>query len=91
MRLTMNCIEEGVNPYTSKGTTYSPLCLTLQDVSPDPMKELVEVRIREEADKLKYAGKLKGHTVTFNLRRVNKMGGIAIFDVDDLVVETVKK
>jgi hypothetical protein len=90
MRLTMSCIEEQVTPYTSKGTTYAPLSLTLQDTSPNPMKELVEVRIKEESDKLKYSGKVKGHTVSFNLRRVNKMGGIAIFDIDDLVVESAK-
>ena len=51
------------------------------------MKELVEVRIREESEKLKLSGRVKGHQVSFDLRRVNKLGGVAIFEVDNLKVE----
>ena len=76
-----------MSPYTSKGVTYSPLCLTVQDRSVNPMKELVEVRIREESEKLKLSGRVKGHQVSFDLRRVNKLGGVAIFEVDNLKVE----
>ena len=92
MRLKMLCIEEEVTSYSVKGVTYNPLALTLQDVSPDPMKELVEFRIRDPEEKAKWAGKGKGHLLELIVRRVTKANGVAGFEGTLVgVADAVKK
>jgi len=58
-----------------------PLTLILDDRSTvNPMCELVELRIDDEIEQGKWAGKCKNHMVTIGMTRIGKFNGIARFE-----------
>jgi len=82
MRVELYCKDEGVTPWKSKlGQEHKPLTLLLDDPSvDDPLKELIELRIEDDAEKEKVMGKCKGHRVMVGIHRIGKFNGIARID-----------
>jgi hypothetical protein len=79
MRVKLYCKDEAVAPWKSKlGQEHKPIALTLDDrAEEDPLKELLEMRIEDEAEKEKWAGKCKGRTLLVAVYRVGKFNGIS--------------
>jgi hypothetical protein len=46
----------------------------------DPLKELIELRIEDEAEQAKVAGKVKGKRLLVAIHRIGKFNGIARID-----------
>lgn len=90
MRCNLFCKDEGISPWKAKtGQEHKPLTLLLDDQSAeDPLKELLELRIEDEEEKAKWAGKVKGRMLTVAIHRVGKFNGIA--RVDGRVVAMVE-
>jgi hypothetical protein len=82
LRVELFCKDEGVTPWKSKlGQEHKPLTLLLDDPSTeDPLKELVELRIEDEAEQAKVAGKVKGKRLLVAIHRIGKFNGIARID-----------
>ncbi len=82
MNLQFFCKDEKVTPWTTRmNVEKRPLTLILDDRSTvNPMAELVEMRIEDETEQVKWAGKCKNHNVTVGLTRMGKFNGIARID-----------
>jgi hypothetical protein len=71
--------DEKVSPWKSKlGVEFKPIVLLLDDRSTEePLQELVELRIQDEEEKVKWGGKCKGRLITVAVHRLGKFNGIA--------------
>lgn len=97
MRVRLFCKDETVAPWKSKmGQEHKPIALTFDDRSEDdPLKELWEMRIEEEEEKVKWGGKCKGRVVVVAIYRAAKFNGITriegkVISVDEPAVSTKK-
>jgi hypothetical protein len=79
MRVHLFCKDEAIAPWKSKaGQEHKPIELTLDDrADEDPLKELWSLRIEDDEDKTKWAGKCKGKLLVVAVHRVGKFNGIA--------------
>jgi hypothetical protein len=94
LRAEFFCKDEGITPWKSKlGQEHKPLTLLLDDPSTeDPLKELLELRIEDEAEIAKVAGKVKGRRLLVAIHRIAKFNGIARIDGRVIsIIDAVKK
>ena len=89
MNIQMFCKDEKITPWkTRMNVEHRPLTLILDDRSQvNPMAELVELRIEDQAEQDKWAGKCKNHTITIGVLRLGKFNGIARIDGTVLSVD----
>lgn len=82
MRAPFHCDDESLTPWkSSKGEQHNPLTLLLRDAAPEgQLREFVELRIDDEVEKAKVAGKCKGKVLTIEIHRFAKFNGIARID-----------
>ena len=92
MRVQLFCQDESVTPWKSKtGQEHNPICLLLDDrAEEDPLKEKIELRIEDDAEKAKWTGKVKGRILTVAIYRMGKFNGIARIE-GRVVASDVKK
>jgi len=79
MRVPLFCEDESLTPWKSaKGEQHNPLTLLFRDAATEgKLRELVELRIEDEVEKAKVAGKCKDKVVIVEIHRMNKFNGIA--------------
>jgi|GEM_PF-2837449 hypothetical protein len=79
MRVPLFCEDESLTPWKSaKGEQHSPLTLLFRDAATEgKLRELVELRIEDEVEKAKWAGKVKDKVCVVEIHRMNKFNGIA--------------
>jgi putative SOS response-associated peptidase YedK len=87
MRVPLLCEDESLTPWKSaKGEQHNPLTLLFRDAATEgKLRELVELRIEDEAEKAKWSGKCKDKVCLVEIHRFAKFNGIA--RIDGLVVE----
>jgi hypothetical protein len=79
MRVPLYCEDESLTPWKSaKGEQHNPLTLLFRDAATEgKLRELVELRIEDEVEKAKVAGKCKDKVVIVEIHRFGKFNGIA--------------
>jgi hypothetical protein len=79
MRVPLFCEDESLTPWKSaKGEQHNPLTLLFRDAATEgKLRELVELRIEDEVEKAKVAGKCKDKVVIVEIHRMGKFNGIA--------------